>query len=198
MIATDTDNIPPELRVPTAIVKTSSNPIDPALINRIYETQYAQSIKQPDSSKWDFRILFNRHITAADKSSSDGRIHLTHQDKTTSEPSADDFDLIVAATGFVKVSPQSLLSSLISKRLLDGTPMVVNAEYAVNFRRGILEPGVGLWCVGSIGDTEHAVGDGAFRVMAERSARLTGSVMACLKDAAPAGADAPEQVQAQL
>lgn len=188
--------MPPELRVPTAVAKTSSTVLEEALIKRLYETQYAQSIKEPDSKNWDFRIIFNRRIISAEKSDS-GRLHITHQDKTTAEQSVEDFDLVVAATGFVRVAPQSLLSSLTSKRLLDGSSITVDAEYAINIRRGVLESGVGLWCIGSVGDAEHAVGDGAFRVMAERSARLTASLKSCMAQEVMEKQDA-EQIQAQL
>lgn len=197
MIAEDTSNVPPELRLPTVVAKKSSTVLDEALIKRLYETQYAQSIKQPDNKAWDFRIVFNRRVIGAERSES-GRLHLTHQDKTSLEQTVEDFDLLISATGFSRVTPQSLLSSLTSKRLLDGSCMTVDAEYAVNIRRGVLEPGIGLWCVGSVGDAEHAVGDGAFRVMAERSAKLTASLKNCMAQEVSKKDEDAEPVQAQL
>lgn len=197
LIAEDASNVPPELRLPTVAAKKSSTVLDEGLIKRLYETQYDQSIKQSDSKDWNFRIMFNRRVTAAEKSES-GRLHLTHQDKKTAEQTAEDFDLLVSATGFVRVAPQTLLSSLTSKRLLDGSSLTVDAEYAINIRRGVLEPGVGLWCVGSVGDAEHSVGDGAFRVMAERSAIITASLKTCVAQEAERKKENVDQVQAQL
>jgi len=99
------------------------------------------------------------------------------RDKITGDQHATDFDLVITATGFVRTSIEPLLSSITSKRLLDGPSMTTNGDYAVNIRRGVLESGVGLWCIGSIGEMEAAVGEGAFGIMAERSARVARSIL---------------------
>lgn len=187
--------MPPELRIPTGVAKICPTAINEDLIKRIYENQYAQSVKQSDNKEWDFRIVFDRKVVGAEKSES-GRVYLTHQSNTTLDRATEDFDIVIAATGYVRISPQSLLSSLTTKRLLDGSSITVDSEYTVNIRRGLLDPGVGLWCIGSVGDVEHAVGDGAFRVMAERSARLTASIKNCVIE--EADKEKVGQVQAQL
>lgn len=121
-------------------------------------------------------------------------------DKNVRSTVSDDFDLVISATGFTRSSQDQLFSTLSSSRLLDGSAVTVNAEYLVNLRRNIREPGVALWCVGAIGETDKAVGDGAFRIMAERSARVAGSVLEYKKAEAEASKQASEiqPVQAQL
>lgn len=196
--ATTADRVPPELRNPQKSTdKPSTKPIDKALLDRVYETQYAQTVKEPDSTKWKFQIKFNQAITNAEKTAS-GRVQLTARDKTTGGQHVDDFDLVIAATGFVRSSTDTLLNSIMSKRLLDGASITTDGGYAVNLRRGILEPGVGLWCIGSIGEMETAVGEGAFKIMAERSVRVVKSIMGSEKAKAEAEGKEANSVHAQL
>ncbi|KAK5082648.1 hypothetical protein LTR05_006528 [Lithohypha guttulata] len=188
-------DLPPELRRAKANnAKATTTIVKSSLLDHIYENQYAQSIKEPDSSKWKYRIKFNQVITNAETASS-GLVNLRHQDKTSNQQVTDDFNMVIAATGFTRASLDNLLPSLSSKRLLDGSSITTNAEYAINLRRGVLEPGAGLWCVGSIGDEDVATGEGAFSIMAERSVRVARSLKACrVVDEAQNS----ERVQAQL
>jgi len=163
----------------------------------VYETQYAQKVKEPDSTKWKFQIKFDQAVATAEKTSS-GHVHLKIRDKTTGEQHFEDFDLVIAATGFVRTSTDPLLNSVTSKRLLDGPSMTTNGDYAVNLRRGVLEAGTGLWCIGSIGEIEAAVGEGAFRIMAERSARVARSIIETEKAGAKEEDHEDGTVQAQL
>lgn len=195
---TNLDRVPPELRSeqrPT--VKSNSSLIDASLLNRIYETQYAQKVKEPDNSNWKFQIKFNQDIVSAEQAAS-GRIHLTMRDRQEDTLHVDDFDLVVSATGFTRTSPNETLSSVTSKRLLDGPSLSTNGEYAVNIRRGLLEKGAGLWCIGLIGEPEQAVGESAFIIMAERSRRVAKSLIDCDKSEEEAAEDRKRQVQAQL
>lgn len=166
------NRVPPEL----VISETSSGIVDPNILNKIYESQYAQSIKEPDNTEWKYQIKLNHTVTSAEQTLSH-RVHLSCLDKNTQKPVHDDFDLIIAATGFTRSSQDQLFSTLSRDRLLDGSSVTVNADYLVNLRRNIREPGVALWCIGSIGETDKAVGDGAFRIMAERSARVIRSIL---------------------
>ncbi|KAK5936708.1 hypothetical protein PMZ80_011079 [Knufia obscura] len=197
---TVTDRVPPELRFPhQSTNKPSSKPINKALLDRVYETQYAQKVKEPDSTKWKFQIKFNQVVTGAEKTSS-GQIHLTTRDVAMGGQYAGEFDLVIAATGFVRSSTDTLLSSIISKRLLDGPSMTTDGDYAVNLRRGVLDPGVGLWCIGLIGEMETAVGEGSFKIMAERSARVARSITEAemAKGKEDANHNKSSTVQAQL
>lgn len=171
-------NLPPELRVSEKQSQQPNfSPVDPALIVSIYENEYFQSIKEADSSKWQFRVRFNQIISDV-RSDSNDHLQICYRDRNTDAQQMLDVDLLIAATGYVRDTPDHLFSGLVSKRLLEGSALDVDAEYRLNFRRGVIKHDVGLWCVGSIG-IETATGEDAFHIMAERSTRLADSLAKC-------------------
>lgn len=57
------------------------------------------------------------------------------------------FDVVVTATGYLKVA-KSLLSSV--SDLTEGGDFVVGSDYSVNLKRGAVQAGCGLWVLGTL------------------------------------------------
>ncbi|OAG36011.1 hypothetical protein AYO21_09804 [Fonsecaea monophora] len=169
-------NMPPEIRrreVNGASPMTSSPPIEPRLLRQIYDTQYDFSVKEPDCNKWRFQIRLQHEVINAEKTV-DGRVRLFVQSLENPNESTT-FDAVISATGFEQNAHHRTLQPL--KALLDGPSVTVDRDYHINFRKGVLAPGCGIWLQGSLADDGDQNDDSLLQVLAERSRRLAESVL---------------------
>ncbi|KIW88512.1 uncharacterized protein Z519_11081 [Cladophialophora bantiana CBS 173.52] len=169
-------NMPPEVRrkeVNGASLLTSSSSIESRLLRQIYDAQYDLSVKEPDSKKWRFQIRFRHEAVHAERAA-DGRVRLFMQTpENPTEPAT--FDAVIAATGFGQPAHYSALEPL--HALLDGPSVTVDREYHINFRKGVLAPGCGIWFQGSLAGDGDQNDDSLLQILAERSRRLAESVL---------------------
>ncbi|KIX93287.1 uncharacterized protein Z520_10930 [Fonsecaea multimorphosa CBS 102226] len=169
-------NIPPEVRrreVNGASPLASSFLIETRLLRQIYDAQYDLSVKEPDSRKWRFQIRFQHEVVNAERTAH-GRVRLFVQTpENTDEPAT--FDAVISATGFGKHAHYRALESL--QLLFDGPSITVDRDYHINFRKGVLAPGCGIWFQGSLADDGDQSDDSLFQIIAERSRRLAESVL---------------------
>ncbi|EXJ54876.1 uncharacterized protein A1O5_12942 [Cladophialophora psammophila CBS 110553] len=169
-------NMPPEIRrreVNGASTLTSSSSIEPRLLRQIYDAQYDFSVKEPDSQKWRFQIRFQHEAVHAERTA-DGRVRLFVQTpENPSEPAT--FDAVISATGFGQHVHYRALEPL--QALLDGPSVTVDRDYHINFRKGVLAPGCGIWFQGSLANDGDQNDDNLLQILAERGRRLAESVL---------------------
>ncbi|KIW23373.1 uncharacterized protein PV07_11579 [Cladophialophora immunda] len=168
--------MPPEIRrreVNAASSLTSSSSIEPRLLRRIYDAQYDFSVKEPDPKKWRFQIRPQHEAVHAERTA-DGRVRLFVQSPgSPNDPGT--FDAVISATGFEQHAHYRALEPL--QALLDGPSVAVDREYHINFRKGVLAPGCGIWLQGSLADDGDQNDDSLLQILAERSRRLAESVL---------------------
>jgi lysine/ornithine N-monooxygenase len=150
--------MPPEIRrreVNAASPLTSSSSIEPGLLRQIYDTQYDFSVKEQDPKKWRFQIRLQHEVVHAQRTA-DGRVRLFLQSpENTNEPAT--FDAVICATGYGQHAHYRALEPL--QALLDGPGITVDRDYHINFRKGVLAPGCGIWLQGSLADGGDQVSD---------------------------------------
>lgn len=145
--------LPPELRARTS--RSDSGPAAQSqLIERLYELQYAQGVKESDQVKWRFQIKLSSKITQLE-TLSDGRQTITYFNKLTDQPEVHPrpFDLVIVATGYAQTEQERLLRPL--GRLLENATVSVDSNYRVNLRRRGVTNGRGLWLVGSLAPEQY-------------------------------------------
>lgn len=177
------NSFPSELRANIKSSNTTSHasdrqPIADDLLYKLNETQYTQSVKQSDSTHWQYQIYTSQRLACAARTP-DGRICLaftdTSKNTTTTFPTT--FDLIIAATGYDTSNQTRLISSLARQQLLEDHKgnVTVDSNYRVNLRRKTFRGGRALWMTGSLGDQSE---EKVMPILAERGRRLVDSLMA--------------------
>ncbi|KAF2498214.1 hypothetical protein BU16DRAFT_287210 [Lophium mytilinum] len=165
---------PPELIRGSVLHESTTYPTASSpLLDSLYAAQYNQRIpsKQNKLRNSATRFLSSTTVTAARRDVG-GKIILstTCHGQTSEKP----FDLVVPATGYKRHDYGALFAGMTS--ILDGT-VSVNRDYAVNFRRGVLEEDCGVWVLGMLGgEGEDDVDDSLFQILCERSRRVVRSM----------------------
>jgi L-ornithine N5-monooxygenase len=172
-------SLPPELRAkPSHAAAAEPQSITDDLLYRLNESQYTQSVKEPNPSRWQYKILSSQRLSCA-ASTADGRVCLaltdTRTDTTTTCPTS--FDLVIAATGYDNSLHKRLLAVVAEQKLLESPSGVITVDghYRVNLRRKMVRNGRGLWLTGHLGDQSEEI---MMPLLAERGRRLVDSLMA--------------------
>ncbi|KAF2801816.1 uncharacterized protein BDZ99DRAFT_577274 [Mytilinidion resinicola] len=165
---------PPELIRGRVLHESTPYPTASApLLDSLYEAQYNQRIpsRQNPNRTSTTRFFSSTTVTGARRDNNGKIILSTTSDGRASEEA---FDLVVSATGYRRHNYGALFAGLTS--ILDGI-VSVNCDYAVNFRRGVLQEGCGVWVLGMLGGKgEDDVDDALFRILCERSRRVVASM----------------------
>ena len=163
-------NVPPEVRQGQSTTPT----VDLHTLEEIYAAQYTQKIHERDSTKWRFQMKPLSEVVGTQREADKVRLELRNPRTNETSISEGAFDIVVAATGYSFAIDKSLIE--IPGGLLDGGAIQVDREYRVNFRRGVLVAGGGVWLLGSLED-RHVRNDD-FSWAAERAQRVTKSILA--------------------
>lgn len=166
-------HLPPEIRqrhLATSVAAVSPT-VDLETLERVYQALYIQRIQQPDKTRQRFKMRPYTEISRAQLEQ--GKVQLTARDTRAGEesPLPDLFDLIVTATERDSIPSKPLLAPLLS--MFDGT-FQVDAYHQINFRKGSLAPGCGLWALGTLAHKHHRRDD--FTAMAETAGRILDSI----------------------
>lgn len=137
-----------------ALHQDSDSAIQQNLVHNIYETQYAQSVKEPNSKNWRFQIKFHHTLVVADRSP-DGAVRLSFRslDQEGLGEEWQIFDMVIVATGFRRDGHRGVMASFMD--LIDGQQLNVDRDYHINFRSGALKEGCGLWVHGSLAEVNE-------------------------------------------
>ncbi|KIW21631.1 hypothetical protein PV08_02211 [Exophiala spinifera] len=166
-----TQALPAELRRQALGLK--STVVEDELLKNIYDSQYRQSVKQPDPFKWQHQIQVGQQLTSAEKTSGD-KVVLGFLNSGGATQRTDIYDLVIAATGFIKVDHQTILHQLLE--LVEGPGISVDRDYQVNFRSGLLTKDCGIWLQGSLGEANND-DEAVYPTLAERSRRAVESIL---------------------
>ena len=151
--SSDTAAFPPEIRQKLARNHQGGSPstVSLELLERLYDMDYTQKIREKDATKWRFRVEPLAEIIAAEivNASSQPRIRLQIKNPRTGTIRFSDrtFDVIIAATGYKTVA-NILLSAMTSS--LEGGAVSVDRDYKVNFRSGQVQNGCAIWNLGCL------------------------------------------------
>ncbi|KAK5442715.1 hypothetical protein LTS15_010922 [Exophiala xenobiotica] len=169
--------LPAELRrkaMDCADPLASGHAIEDSMLRDLYDSQYRQSVKEADPSRWQYQIKFSHQLAVARKTSS-GQIALSLKCLNNDEGDYSGlFDLVIAATGYDRSGHERTMRQL--SDLVDGHHLSVNRDYQVNFRKGLLAEDCGLWLQGSLGEADD-VDDALYPILAERSRRIAESMI---------------------
>ncbi|KAI4193891.1 MAG: hypothetical protein LQ346_003807 [Caloplaca aetnensis] len=97
---------------------TNYGVVRPELLDRLYESMYHQRLHEPVESKWRHRIVPRRAVIGYDEQAK-GKARLKLKNTIDGEENLSDaaFDLIIAATGYVRDAHMTMLDP--TKHLLD-------------------------------------------------------------------------------
>ncbi len=148
------------------------------LLERIYESQYEQSIKQPDSTFWQHRILALKEVVEVTDVLKGNKLNLTLRSlDPLCEHSNEDLvvDAVILATGYVRDVHHTMLQECeIINDSSDGN-WQVGRDYKVELNPGLVEEDVGIWLQGCNEGT-HGLSDTLLSVVATRSGELVQSI----------------------
>ncbi|KAK4612230.1 L-ornithine N(5)-monooxygenase [Fulvia fulva] len=165
-------SVPPEIRQGQSATPT----VDLNTLEEIYAAQYTQKIHERDSAKWRFQMKSHSEVVGTQREAEKVRLVLRNPQTNETSVSERAFDMVIAATGYSFAIDRSLVD--IPVGLLDGGVVQVDREYRVNFRRGVLAPGNGVWLLGSLEDRKVRNDD--FSWAAERAQRVSKSIVAAV------------------
>ncbi|KAF1813070.1 FAD/NAD(P)-binding domain-containing protein [Eremomyces bilateralis CBS 781.70] len=166
---------------------TNYSVVRPGLIDRIYESLYAQRLVYgSDTNSWRTRILPSRQVLSAEpihngiklriapeKSGSNG-VDVQHADGTEL-----DVDLLILATGYSRTLHRDLLSpckSLLSSPDKESGKFPVRRNYSVAFEPGtVAEESSGIWLQGCC-EQSHGLSDSLLSVLAVRGGEMVESM----------------------
>lgn len=166
-------NIPPELRHRLQEAVSASPKVNIHTLESLYESQYTQKIKESDSSKWRFQLKALSEIVGTEREQEKVRLVIRNPRTGEVSTSTQMFDVVVAASGYSFAINRNLID--IPAGLLDDSAISVDRDYRVNLRRQALEPGCGMWMLGSLEDGRGRSDN--FRWMSERAQRAAKSIL---------------------
>ncbi|KAI4203068.1 MAG: hypothetical protein LQ350_002116 [Teloschistes chrysophthalmus] len=134
---------------------TNYGVVRPELLDRLYESMYHQRLHEPDETKWRCKIVPRREIVSHQKRA-DGTISLQFRNTIDGQVSSSEsaFDLVIAATGYVRDAHKSMLES--TKHLLMTGQYDVTRDYRIRYRADSVSANCGIWLQGCCQDS-HGV-----------------------------------------
>ena len=125
------------------------------LLGRMYENMYHQRLREPDQSKWQFKIVAWEEAVGYEKQS-DNRLMLRFRNTANGELSMSEsgFDLVIVATGYQRNVHETLLEP--ARDLLLSNQYAVDRNYRLKFRDNSVKDGCGIWLQGCCEDS-HGV-----------------------------------------
>jgi len=148
------------------------------LLERIYESQYFQSIKQPDKSLWQHQILPSREIVAVADMRENKRLNLTLKSLDPSRKKAKEVlnvDAVILATGYRRDAHVDMLTDCQIINGSGGQQWRADRDYRLKLDPSFVEDGVGIWLQGCNEHT-HGLSDSLLSVLATRSGELVESI----------------------
>ncbi|KAH8689375.1 L-ornithine 5-monooxygenase [Talaromyces proteolyticus] len=156
------------------------------LIEGIYEKLYRQKLLKPDPRDWTLTLMPNTEVTSAVYSEASSNHPLKLQLKNTvtgiNSITQDGFDLIVAATGYVRNPFMGILEDL-APLLLPGSQKkgnLVQRNYRLLFQPGSVVRDAGVWLQGSC-EGSHGISDSLLSILAIRADEILDSLLSCEK-----------------
>ncbi|KAL8708166.1 MAG: hypothetical protein Q9220_006927 [cf. Caloplaca sp. 1 TL-2023] len=161
----------PEIRQKSTFSDKSTNygVVRPQLLDHMYENMYHQRLREPDPSKWQFRIVPCREVVGFERCAENGgRLRLRLKDTANGETSASEmtFDLVILGTGYERKGHEKLLES--TRHLLQQQGrFAVARDYRIKYRKGAVARGSGVWLQGCCEDS-HGVSRGLITAFERR------------------------------
>lgn len=134
---------------------TNYGVVRPELLDRLYELIYRQRLHEPDESKWQYKIIPCRQVIGHEDVGGDGsRLRLRDTINDSNSLSDTPFDLIIAATGYVRDAHETMLES--TKDLMKTGKLDVGRDYRIKYRKDAVSDSCGIWLQGCCQDS-HGV-----------------------------------------
>ncbi|KAL9588110.1 MAG: hypothetical protein Q9203_003075 [Teloschistes exilis] len=134
---------------------TNYGVVRPELLDRLYESMYHQRLHEPDETKWRCKIVPRREVVSHQKRA-DGTVSLQFRNTTNGQVGSSEppFDLVIAATGYVRDAHKSMLDS--TKHLLKTGQYDITRDYRIRYRADSVSANCGIWLQGCCQDS-HGV-----------------------------------------
>ncbi|KAL8723311.1 MAG: hypothetical protein Q9225_000363 [Loekoesia sp. 1 TL-2023] len=134
---------------------TNYGVVRPELLDCLYESMYRQRLREPDESKWQYKIKWRREAIGYSKQE-DGKIRLKLRNTLDGDISLSGpaFDLIIVATGYIRNAHERMLEP--TKTLLQTGKYDIGRDYRVKYRTDAVADNCGIWLQGCCQDS-HGV-----------------------------------------
>lgn len=175
----------PDARAETIASNKSTNygVVRLELLEKIYSTLYHYRIKSENEADWPQQVLTNRNVIGTENlpDESEHAIRLSIEDHTGTTHSHKDLrkdyldvDLVVVASGYKMDAHEEILKS-IKHMTVDESHYEISRDYAVRFKEGTVEPGVGIWLQGC-NESSHGISDSLLSILATRSGEMVKNI----------------------
>jgi L-ornithine N5-monooxygenase len=157
---------------------TNYSVVRPELLNRIHETIYQQSIKQPEKSSQQHQILPSREIVEVVDQSTNNQINLKLKVMDAASTKSNEvlvFDAIILATGYTRhAHVQMLKDAQVLSGSRDGS-WQVGRDYKLKLNPELASEEIGIWLQGC-NESTHGLSDSLLSILATRSGELVDSI----------------------
>ena len=162
------------------------------LLEEIYSALYTYRIQYSKESDWPQQILTHRTVTGMDEIKDDNTSHIRlriqndsgsyHAHEQSTEETVD-VDLVVVASGYKRNAHHHMLQGLTHLRSTDteGDRWMVNRDYSVDFQKGSIAPGAGIWLQGC-NESTHGLSDTLLSILATRGGEMVKNIFGPLTD----------------
>lgn len=197
----DPDRVEPFYALPASVRKhqieadhaTNYSVVRLELIEQVYNTMYAQKLRDPNTANWAHKIVPLNEVHSVVESAGgkvDLRLQGVHGAKETTV-TTEGYDLVVFGTGYRRNVHRQLLTSI--EGLFEGD-CVIDRNYKVQFKDGAVARGCGIWLQGC-NEATHGLSDSLLSILAVRGGKLVDSMF---PEQLKSVSKQPEQIRAQL
>ena len=126
---------------------TNYGVVRPELLDRLYESMYYQRLHESDGSRWQYKIVSRREVVGYEIQE-DGRTRLKLKDTVNGKISLseDAFDMIIAATGYIRDAHETMLRP--TQSLLETGKYDISRDYKVKYKKDAVSGNCGIWLQG--------------------------------------------------
>ncbi|RMD42141.1 hypothetical protein DV735_g2997, partial [Chaetothyriales sp. CBS 134920] len=149
------------------------------LIEKLYEEQYLQGIRQPDRSKWPHQILTSREVVEV-TDTPNKRLQLTLRNLDGAAAGQTEtivVDAVVLATGYQRNAHVDMLKDCQPINANKDGDWQVERDYSVKLNQSRVAPDVGIWLQGT-NERTHGLSDTLLSILATRSGEIVQTMFA--------------------
>ena len=119
------------------------------LLERLYEKQYKQRIRNPNAASWKHRICGSHQLRNA-RLTQDGKLEMDFLNPSTGDTIVEPgWDVVIAATGYTHNAHDSILKPLVDLIDLNADGAIsVSREYRIEMKPDQVRTDCGIWLQG--------------------------------------------------
>lgn len=120
------------------------------LLERLYESLYAQRLRYPNEKDWRHKIIPLTDVAGVLSESQTGRMRIRMKNVRSGIEGEEDFDAVIVATGYVRNEHQKILNikNLLKRDSAGQECWSVGRDYKLQHEEGSVAANAGIWLQG--------------------------------------------------